>query len=77
MPSKQPRMMIFNWITMIGGLVYGTLMTLVVVPCIYDLLNSNKSMVEEDFMNEGNQEVALQFEQSNAGGEAYWIKFRS
>ncbi len=57
-------------ITMIGGLVYGTLMTLVVVPCIYDLLNSNKSMVEEDFMNEGNQEVALQFEQSNAGGEA-------
>ncbi len=57
-------------ITMIGGLVYGTLMTLVVVPCIYDILNSNKSMVEEDFMNEGNQEVALQFEQSNAGGEA-------
>ncbi len=57
-------------ITMIGGLVYGTLMTLIVVPCIYDLLNSNKSMVEEDFMNEGNQEVALQFEQSNAGGEA-------
>jgi len=41
-----------------------------VVPCIYDMLNSNKSMVEEDFMNEGNQEVALQFEQSNAGGEA-------
>ncbi len=57
-------------ITMIGGLVYGTLMTLIVVPCIYDMLNSNKSMVEEDFMNEGNQEVALQFEQSNAGGEA-------
>jgi len=59
-------------ITMIGGLVYGTLMTLIVVPCIYDLLNSNKSMVEEDFMNEGNkdnQELALQFDGST-GGEA-------
>ncbi len=59
-------------ITMIGGLVYGTLMTLIVVPCIYDMLNSNKSMVEEDFMNEGNkdnQELALQFDGST-GGEA-------
>lgn len=35
-------------ITMIGGLVYGTLLTLVVVPCIYDLLTTNKSMVEEE-----------------------------
>lgn len=35
-------------ITMMGGLVYGTLLTLVVVPCIYDLFNSNKSMVEEE-----------------------------
>lgn len=31
----------------VGGLVYGTLLTLFVVPCIYDLLNRNKSMVEE------------------------------
>ncbi|MBE5878588.1 MAG: acriflavin resistance protein [Lachnospiraceae bacterium] len=35
-------------IVMIGGLVYGTLLTLVVVPCIYDLFTSNKSMVEEE-----------------------------
>lgn len=32
----------------VGGLVYGTLLTLFVVPCIYDLLNRNKSMVEEE-----------------------------
>lgn len=35
-------------IVTIGGMVYGTLMTLVVVPCIYDLFYSNKSMVEEE-----------------------------
>lgn len=35
-------------IVTIGGMIYGTLMTLVVVPCIYDLFYSNKSMVEED-----------------------------
>lgn len=35
-------------ITMTGGLVYGTLLTLIVVPCIYDLFNKNKSMVEEE-----------------------------
>lgn len=32
----------------IGGMIYGTLMTLIVVPCIYDLFYSNKSMVEEE-----------------------------
>ncbi len=32
----------------VGGLVYGTLLTLFVVPCIYDAFNSNKSMVEEE-----------------------------
>lgn len=31
-----------------GGLIYGTLLTLIVVPCIYDLFTSNKSMVEEE-----------------------------
>ena len=35
-------------ITMTGGLVYGTLLTLIVVPCIYDIFNKNKSMVEEE-----------------------------
>ncbi len=35
-------------IVTIGGMIYGTLMTLVVVPCVYDLLYSNKSMVEEE-----------------------------
>ncbi len=35
-------------IVTIGGMIYGTLMTLVVVPCIYDLFYSNKSMVTEE-----------------------------
>ena len=35
-------------ITMAGGLIYGTLLTLIVVPCIYDIFNKNKSMVEEE-----------------------------
>ena len=35
-------------IVTIGGLLYGTLLTLFVVPCIYDLLNRRKNMVEEE-----------------------------
>ena len=35
-------------ICMIGGLVYGTILTLVVVPCIYDAFHREKSMVEEE-----------------------------
>lgn len=35
-------------IVTIGGLVYGTLLTLIVVPCIYDAFNREKSMVEEE-----------------------------
>lgn len=35
-------------ITMEGGLIYGTLLTLFVVPCIYDAFNREKSMVEEE-----------------------------
>lgn len=30
-----------------GGMIYGTLLTLFVVPCIYDLFNRNRSMAEE------------------------------
>lgn len=41
-------MMVPMAITMTGGLIYGTLLTLFVVPCIYDILNKNKSMVEEE-----------------------------
>ena len=36
-------------ITIIGGLVYGTILTLIVFPCIYDAFNREKSMVEEEF----------------------------
>lgn len=32
----------------VGGLVYGTLLTLFVVPCLYDAFNRDKSMVEEE-----------------------------
>ena len=35
-------------ITIIGGLVYGTLLTLVVIPCIYDVFNREKDMTEEE-----------------------------
>lgn len=35
-------------ITIIGGLLYGTILTLIVIPCIYDAFNREKSMVEED-----------------------------
>lgn len=35
-------------IVAVGGLIYGTLLTLIVVPCIYDAFNRNKSMVEEE-----------------------------
>ena len=35
-------------IVTVGGLIYGTLLTLIVIPCIYDLFHREKSMVEED-----------------------------
>ncbi len=35
-------------IVTVGGLIYGTLLTLLVVPCIYDLLNRRKDMTEEE-----------------------------
>lgn len=35
-------------ISIIGGLVYGTVLTLIVIPCIYDAFNKEKSMVEEE-----------------------------
>lgn len=35
-------------ITMVGGLTYGTLLTLFVIPCVYDMFNKEKSMVEEE-----------------------------
>lgn len=35
-------------ITMVGGLVYGTVLTLIVIPCAYDLFTKEKNMVEEE-----------------------------
>ena len=35
-------------ITIVGGLIYGTVLTLIVIPCIYDAFNREKSMVEEE-----------------------------
>ncbi|MBH1939616.1 efflux RND transporter permease subunit [Mobilitalea sibirica] len=35
-------------IVAIGGLIYGTLLTLFLVPCIYDIFHRSKSMVEEE-----------------------------
>jgi len=39
-------------IVTIGGLIYGTLLTLFVVPCIYDLLNRKKDITEKDIEEE-------------------------
>ncbi len=35
-------------ITMVGGLIYGTLLTLIVIPCVYDAFTKEKNMVEEE-----------------------------
>lgn len=35
-------------ITIIGGLTYGTILTLIVIPCIYDAFTKEKNMVEEE-----------------------------
>lgn len=35
-------------IVTVGGLTYGTLLTLFVVPCIYDIFNRKKDMTEEE-----------------------------
>jgi len=35
-------------IVSVGGLIYGTLLTLIVVPCIYDALNREKDLREEE-----------------------------
>ncbi|MBS5078985.1 MAG: efflux RND transporter permease subunit [Clostridiales bacterium] len=35
-------------IVTIGGLIYGTLLTLIVVPCIYDLFNRKEDITEEE-----------------------------
>ncbi len=37
-------------IVTIGGLIYGTILTLVVVPCIYGLLTRKKSMVKDEIV---------------------------
>lgn len=39
-------------IVTIGGLIYGTLLTLFVVPCIYDLFNRKKDITEKDIDEE-------------------------
>ena len=46
-------------IVTIGGLVYGTLLTLFVVPCIYDLLNRKKDMKEKAVDEESMIEEAM------------------
>ena len=35
-------------IVVVGGMVYGTILTLVLVPCLYDALNAEKDMTEEE-----------------------------
>lgn len=35
-------------IVVVGGMVYGTLLTLIVVPCLYDAFNKERDMTEEE-----------------------------
>ncbi len=42
------RMMKPMAVAIIGGMIYGTLLTMIVIPCIYDAFNREKSMVEEE-----------------------------
>ncbi|MCR5213960.1 MAG: efflux RND transporter permease subunit [Eubacterium sp.] len=35
-------------IVVVGGLIYGTILTLVLVPCLYDAFNKEKDMTEEE-----------------------------
>ena len=35
-------------IVVVGGMIYGTLLTLIFVPCLYDAFNREKDMREED-----------------------------
>ena len=42
------RMMKPMAVTIIGGMIYGTLLTMIIIPCIYDAFNREKNMVEEE-----------------------------
>ena len=35
-------------IVVVGGMIYGTILTLVLVPCLYDAFNKEKDMTEEE-----------------------------
>ena len=35
-------------IVVVGGMIYGTVLTLVLVPCLYDAFNKEKDMTEEE-----------------------------
>lgn len=35
-------------VVVVGGMIYGTLLTLIVVPCIYDAFHREKRMVEKE-----------------------------
>ena len=36
-------------VVVVGGMIYGTLLTLIVVPCIYDAFHRNKDITGETF----------------------------
>ena len=42
-------------IVTIGGLIYGTLLTLFVVPCIYDILNRRNYKRDEERLVDGEE----------------------
>ena len=35
-------------IVVVGGMVYGTILTLILVPCLYDAFNKERDMTEEE-----------------------------
>jgi len=52
-------------LVVIGGLIYGTLLTLIVVPCIYELFNKNKKTpIDEDAEQEAIEQEMLEHDES-------------
>lgn len=57
-------------LVVIGGLIYGTVLTLVVVPCIYELFNKGKkSPVDEEMEQEAIEQELLEYETETVSGK--------
>ncbi len=62
-------------IVVVGGMIYGTLLTLIVVPCLYDAMNREKDITEENLDLGEDEKKSIESEVSgvvqSVNGEAY------